>query len=345
MAMNQETQAVYAKYGVSPTGSCVQLLIQMPILFALYRVIYLIPAYVTKIGNTFRVLADQIVANDNGNFIISATNENMSSVFKAYSMYKKNYDLDATKGIIDILNKTSTTDIQTISEHYNLSNLTYEGNRIISSVGSNGKVIARGLIDTYNNFLGINIGNTPSETVRTAFSNGQYLLVIGAIMIPVLAAVTQWLNVKLTPQASSQPSGNEQQDQMQSSMKAMNTFMPLFSAFMCFTLPAGLGIYWVAGAVVRSIQQVAINKYIDKMDLEEEIKKNVEKRNNRLKKAGIDPNIINANANRSTKSVSSITKESTARINNVSNDGTKKSGGSLAAKANMVRDYNERNNK
>ena len=49
MAMNQEVQMVYAKYGVSPTGSCMYLLIQMPILFALYRVIYSIPAYVTKI--------------------------------------------------------------------------------------------------------------------------------------------------------------------------------------------------------------------------------------------------------------------------------------------------------
>ena len=34
LAMNEETKAVYAKYGVSPTGSCLQLLIQMPILFA-----------------------------------------------------------------------------------------------------------------------------------------------------------------------------------------------------------------------------------------------------------------------------------------------------------------------
>ena len=40
VAMNEETKEVYAKYGVSPTGSCLQLMIQMPILFALYRVIY-----------------------------------------------------------------------------------------------------------------------------------------------------------------------------------------------------------------------------------------------------------------------------------------------------------------
>ena len=38
--MQEETQAVYQKYGVSPTGSCVQLAIQFPILMALYQVIY-----------------------------------------------------------------------------------------------------------------------------------------------------------------------------------------------------------------------------------------------------------------------------------------------------------------
>ena len=65
MAMQQERQALYARYGISPTGSCVQLLIQMPILLSLYRVIYSMPAYVTKIGNTFRVLADKIISVDN----------------------------------------------------------------------------------------------------------------------------------------------------------------------------------------------------------------------------------------------------------------------------------------
>lgn len=57
VAMNAETKQVYAKYGVSPSGSCLQLLIQMPILFALYRVISSMPAYVTRIGEAFGVLA------------------------------------------------------------------------------------------------------------------------------------------------------------------------------------------------------------------------------------------------------------------------------------------------
>lgn len=53
MRMNEETQALYKKYGVSPMGSCAQLLIQMPILFALYRVIYKIPAYVGQVKDAF----------------------------------------------------------------------------------------------------------------------------------------------------------------------------------------------------------------------------------------------------------------------------------------------------
>ncbi len=62
LAMNEETKAVYAKYGVSPTGSCLQLLIQMPILFALYQVIMRVPAYVDGVKNVFTELATQILA-------------------------------------------------------------------------------------------------------------------------------------------------------------------------------------------------------------------------------------------------------------------------------------------
>ena len=48
-AQQEETQMVYDKYGVSMMGSCGQMLIQMPILFALYRVFYNVPAYITSV--------------------------------------------------------------------------------------------------------------------------------------------------------------------------------------------------------------------------------------------------------------------------------------------------------
>ena len=220
MAMNAETQAVYAKYGVSPSGSCVQLLIQMPILFALYRVIYAMPAYVSKIGDTFRVLADQIIATDKGSFLL---NSETSTIASAVKMYSKSLDANLSNGIIDVLNKLSSSDMSEISAHYNLADLTYNGQLILSNDST------RGLIDTYNNFLGINIGNSPSYMVSQAWNHPdgiQWLGLIVAVIIPVLSALTQWINTKLMPQASTGTSGNAQQDSMAQSMKMMNTMMP-----------------------------------------------------------------------------------------------------------------------
>ena len=203
MAMNAETQAVYAKYGVSPTGSCVQLLIQMPILFALYRVIYLMPAYVNQIGDTFRVLAEKIISVDQGSFLQSSE---LTSVVTAVRMYSKNLESNLTNGIVDVLNKLSTSDMNAISDHYNLSQLTYNGQLILSNDTT------RGLIDTYNNFLGINIGNSPSYMVGQAMNaegGVKWLAVIVAFIIPVLSAATQWINTKLMPQANDTSSQND----------------------------------------------------------------------------------------------------------------------------------------
>ena len=146
---------------------------------------------------------------------------------------------------------------------------------------------------------------------------------------------------------------------MQQSMKMMNNVMPIMSAVFCFTLPSGMGLYWIVGAVVRCIQQVLINKHIDKMDIDEVIKKNEEKQKAKLARAGIDPNTVNKNATINTKNVASSksTMASKANINNQADnkEEVKKSTeyynknnakpGSLAAKANMVKQYNEKNNK
>ena len=255
MAKNQEIQMIYAKYGVSATGSCVQLLIQMPILFALYQVIYRMPAYVTKIGNTFKVLADKIISVDGGGFLQDSGAETVNRVVAMYGQSMTNGDLGS--GIIDVLNKLSSADLAMVAEHYDLTQLTYQGRLILSNDTT------RGLIDVYNNFLGLHMGDSPSDLIRSGMAVGAWGIVIGAVLIPVLSAVTQWINVKLMPQ---QPkSDNEKANSMAASMKTMNMIMPLMSAWFCFTLPAGMGLYWVAGSVVRSIQQVVINKHIDKI--------------------------------------------------------------------------------
>ena len=344
MAKNQEVRMVYAKYGVSASGSCVQLLIQMPILFALYRVIYSMPAYVTKIGDTFRVLADKIIAMDGGGFL---QDSGIESITRTVSMYGQSMTKgELSNGIIDVLNKLSSSDLSAVAEHYNLTQLTYEGQLILSNDTT------RGLIDTYNNFFGLNMGDSPSTLIKNAWALGAWGIVIGAIMIPVLSAVTQWINVKLMPQ---QPTnGNEKASSMASSLKTMNMVMPLMSAWFCFSFPAGLGLYWVAGSVVRSIQQVVINKHIDKMDFDKVIAKNSEKSAKKIEKMKETQERMNAYANMKTKSIQSKAnissgvsekeKEAASASASTYSSSSPAKAGSMREKANLVREYNERNN-
>ena len=137
----------------------------------------------------------------------------------------------------------------------------------------------------------------------------------------------------------------------------MNTIMPIMSAWFCLTLPAGMGLYWVIGAVVRSIQQVAINKHIDNMDIDAEIEKNVEKYKEKLKKQGIDAAKLQAAARTNTKNIASKTAYQNNAVKRTEKSEEEKAEeirkateyysknakpGSLAAKANMVKQYNEK---
>lgn len=345
MAMNMETKAVYAKYGVSPSGSCVQLLIQMPILLALYRVIYNVPAYVSKVKEAFFPLVDKLIAQEGSKEFIQS--------FSNAKIYAKQFENENFIGgvtsyvqntFVDVLNKASSAEWLSLKE--NFSSLSTDIDNTVS------------LLDKYNNFLGLSMSNTPAFTFHEARTNGSYVMMIAAFAIPVLAAVTQWINVKLMPQQDTQSgNANDQQNAMMQSMKTMNMVMPVMSAVLCYTLPAGMGLYWVAGAVVRSIQQIVINKHIDKMDLDELIKKNEEKAKKKMEKAGVRASQMSAYANMNTKNMnsmasktsvkSSMTQEEKDELVKKSTEYYNKNAkpGSMMAKANMVRQYNEKNNK
>ena len=335
MKMNEETQAVYRKYGVSPSGSCVQLLIQFPILLALYQVIYNFPAYVTSVKDTFMSVVDKLVHMDGAaEFLQTFKNSTMYSAqftdgnFVEGSEFMKNT-------FIDVLNKASTVEWMSLKTEFP---------SIADTIQSTYNTLSE-----YNNFLGLNIANSPSYILSDAFKAGSYGLVIGALLVPILAALTQYLNVKLMPQQENKSTGSESADAMMQSMKTMNMMMPIMSAFFCFTLPTGMGIYWIAGSVVRSIQQVIVNRHIDKIDFDEVIRKNQEKEEELRKrdKNNVAASTVNSAARMSTKNISSNTglsqKEKEAMIEKAKASSAKK--GSLAAKANMVRDFNERNTK
>ncbi len=343
LAMQEETKELYAKYGVSQTGSCLQLIIQMPILFALYRVIYSIPAYVGIVKDAFYPLVEQLRSTDGA---VSFIQENISSA-RNYSTQFSNELFTAgdttyvENTLIDVLNKASTSDWDSLTSHFS---------GLSDSINS-----THTLLNQFNNFLGLNIGDSPSYIVQTAFANRNFLLLIGGLLVPVLAALTQWINTKLMPQQAStneKPDPDDPAAQMQQSMKTMNIMMPLMSAFFCFSLPAGMGLYWIVGAVVRSIQQIVINKHIDKIDMDAEIAKNTEKYKAKMEKMKSTPQ-MNRYANMSTRNINTNASNNDVKANNeeeLQNVRSKYNGkeirkDSLMAKANMVKDFNEKNNK
>lgn len=342
MAMQEETQLLYQKYGISPMGSCVQMLIQMPILFALYRVFYNIPAYLSGVKGSFTGLVDSIQQTsgyqDTLVSLMEKYNVVTSSGLNASNAASKLADAsgDALSNyIIDILYKLPSKGWDAL-----MDGKFFDG--IQSAVEKTHDALLH-----FNYFFGLNISDTPWYIIKSNFTDKPdkwLLFVILALLIPVLSYLTQMINIKLMPQATN---GN---DQMASQMKMMNLMMPLMSLFFCFTVPVGLGIYWICSALVRGIQQFFVNRHIENLDLEAVMAKNEEKAKNKRKKMGLSEDYIKKAAQIKTKSIDSKANVSASadteeKLAKAAEYKANAKAGSLASKANMVKEFNERNSR
>lgn len=122
------------------------------------------------------------------------------------------------------------------------------------------------------NFLGLDLSNTPSVVtdyiMRLDFSNpGIYAM----LLIPILAVVTSMLSMKIT-QIQSGQNPNQQQGQAAQMSKSMMYMMPITTAIFTFTLPSGIGLYWIISSVMQIIQQLVLNYILKKSESEFEIK-------------------------------------------------------------------------
>ncbi len=329
-AMQDETQAVYQKYGVSPTGSCVYMLINFPILLALYRVFYNVPAYLGSVKSQFSALVDGIMATSDYQNI-------MAKFVEEVNLKTVRVDFTATDHtvlsnyIVDTLYAMNSSGWELLKDKF--SGLT---DVIVSTQEHISKI---------NNFIGINISDTPLNVIKTSMGNHAYLMVILALLIPVTSYLTQVLNIKLMPQATANGGDN---DAMAAQMNTMNKIMPLFSLVFCFTVPVGLGIYWIISALVRTIQQICLNKHFEKIDLDDIIKKNQEKAKKKREKMGISENQINQAAKLKTKNISEpavSSKEKEEILEKAAANRSKAKPGSMSAKANLVKEFNEKNSR
>ena len=286
MKMNVETKAVYEKYGTSMTGGCLQLVIQLPILLALYRVIYNIPAYVSSVKTYFMQVVYAITNVSNvadlpegagASLLQFATDHNipLTGITKIGDLVGDSGEVLGNK-MVDILYKLNPEQWSELAKRFP---------EAATAITENSAAI-----ESMNSFLGINLATNPWQ----GFSPS------AAWLIPILAGLSQWFSAKLM--MSNQPQQDENSTSAQM-MKQMNVMMPLMSVFFCFTFPAAIGIYWVASSVFQIIQQMIVNAYLNKVDMDEMIKKNLEKANAKRAKKGLPPQKISQNATMNARNI------------------------------------------
>lgn len=328
--MSLETQAVYQKYGVSPVSGCLPMLITLPILFALYRVIYNIPAYVPQVYDIYDGLAK--VLQEAGVTVSQLADKSYISnptyvVTQAVKAAKA--DTGNINYYIDVLSQFNSSGWDVlIKNHPDLS-------EIITKTAHQAQNI--------NYFLGLNIADTPK--IKSI-----------SVIIPILSIATQYISTKLSMAGTQQQTANSD-NPMGQSMQTMNTVMPFMTGFMCLMFPIGVGIYWIAGNVFRIFQQLCINFYFSKINMDDMIKENVEKAKKKYEKMGMDPSVLDKAAKTRTSNINTnvaqkqtSTSNNTAKKNSSISDKARKSStkdikksknsnykeGSIAAYANML---------
>lgn len=356
--MRMEQQAVYNKYGVSPTAGCLPMLITLPIFFALYRVIYNVPAYVPQIKEIYENIISVITnsgvnltdfAHSIASFVKDSgvdphfTNSELSLVTSQSLSGIDNLVDTLVNGINNgVFNAETSSYIVDILSQFRADHWTELVNLDIFRNHDDVKTTISSSYDNLKgiyNFLGMNIMESPSFKDAT-------------LSIPILAVVTQFISNKIM--MNNTRNKNVENDSTANSMNMMNNIMPFMSGVFCFMFPIGVGLYWVAGSLFRIIQGIFINMYFDRIGIDAIAAKNIEKRNKKLEKKGIDPNSnrmqelartrtssIKSNAQKYSSAGSSKGKSSRQELyvnHDIKN-------GSISDYANMLnRDYFENNN-
>lgn len=315
--MQAETKAVYEKYGTSPTGGCLQMFIQLPIFYGIFAVVRDIPYYVPRVKALFEPIISAITGVTNYSQVLIDSGLTTTAC-------------DTEDALLRFLNAFSSEQWDTLKNAF----ASY-GNGISDTIAQQSEKILH-----VNNFFGINLATAPGFKLSLA------------LLIPLLAGLTQWLSVKLMQSKSPVNEADESNTAAQS-MKMMNAMMPVISAVFCISMPSGLGLYWIMGSVVQCVQQIFINKYMDKVDVEGLIAKNMEKVNKKRAKQGLPPKKVDTRAVTDYEEAVQRKQDEIARRGERAKeikDSTEyynqnAKPGSLASKANMVKMYNEKNSK
>ena len=382
MKQQAELNAVYQKYGTSPTGGCLPMRIQFPILLALYAVMACLPNYINEIQDMYNngVVSYVIGTDESGkldyhtihelkdlaglNDVLLDENgdENLDKLVTAYFGQKGNYEDEEIKDAVynsftsaysNVFGKQdawaiveasfdeaieNAQDLKAISEadwkkveDKDLAEYADYTEEDWDALISSYETILDKLDDNHKDiqvsysFFTIDLSKSPANGVKIA------------IIIPILSALAQLLNMKIS-MSSQQNTGNGTADSMMSSMKVMSYSMCVVSAIFCYTFPAGLGLYWVISSAVQVVIQLILNKKFANMDTDQIIKQSIEKANRKRAKKGLPPNTISTAAATNTRNYKPQTTETSQNTTGTGSAGGAKKG-SISEKANLNKKY------
>lgn len=127
-----------------------------------------------------------------------------------------------------------------------------------------------GLMNIDFSFLGINLGQQPKWNffLNTDWSDvSVWLPAFGLFLIPFISAFLSWGSMKISNMTNPQQPDNSQ---AAASMKSMTLMMPLMSVWICFVMPAAMGIYWIANSVFGMARDYMLTKvYKKQLDIED----------------------------------------------------------------------------
>ena len=242
--LQEEMQKLYEEEGVNPMSGCLWSLIPFPILIALYSII-------RQPITHFMMLSKDV----------------LQTVVQSAA--------DAGVNLTNIVMMDKATGTPVLKDGlYQLAS--YGQINLVKAVQEMGLSTPEGWFDMNYNFLGLDLTATPWEYVKNFTFTWA---VIGVILIPILAGLSQFVFSKLT--MKTQPQADAAGG---ASMKSMMYMMPLMSVYIAFIMPAALGVYWIAQSVFSLIQEVTLNKYFNKILDREETEKEKAAREKRYAK-------------------------------------------------------------
>ena len=229
--LQEEMQKLYEEEGVNPMSGCLWSFLPLPILMALYSII-------RQPITHFMMLSKDV----------------LQTVVQSVA--------DAGVDLTNIVMMDKATGAPALKDGlYQMA--AYGQINLVKAVQEMGLSTPDGWFNVNYNFLGLDLTATPWEYVKSFTFTWA---VIGVILIPILAGLSQFVFSKLT--MKTQPQADAAGG---ASMKSMMYMMPLFSVYIAFIMPAALGVYWIAQSVFSLIQEAILNKTLSaKMEAEEE---------------------------------------------------------------------------